>query len=353
MILPFLLHYSNKNNISIKVLETDTPIEKIVLYAQHEFQYTTFEYFERLVDFSNIRNIPFVIIVCSNKFSSPWHDTTDERYKNIELVYWKTFWLSETLIRIQRTNTLRYEEMGTYVYPFISLNNRAHHFRCLMMDTLAKYNLIDNAAISWHQAGYSNWKIEDYNFKHWTPEIKILDVEYTMVENLHYAQIFVLPTEFSQSFMQLVAETTLLDMLVSEKTCMPLLFGKPFLVFGPMRFHEMLSVEYGFQLYDEIFDYSFDKESDLNIRCDMLLQNVKRIYNSSTDELQEMHRKILPKILFNQDLARQLVFDIDNIPEIIKESVKNSENIFEPNLELRSFASMDIVNFVTDNIQNK
>lgn len=120
---------------------------------------------------------------------------------------------------------------------------------------------------------------------------------------------------------------------------MPLIFGKPFLVFGPVGFHEMLSVEYGFQLYDEIFDYSFDKEPDLDIRCNMLLQNVKRVYNLSTDELQELHNKVLPKLLFNSQLAKKLSVDQQNIPAIINESVSDPANIY---------CSRYIVNFITE-----
>jgi hypothetical protein len=106
-----------------------------------------------------------------------------------------------------------------------------------------------------------------------------------------------------------------------------------------MGFHEMLSVEYGFQLYDEIFDYSFDKETDLDMRCEMLLQNVRRIYHLSTVELQGLHSKILPKILFNQDLARQLALNVANIPTFINESFSDLGNIY---------CSRDIVNFITE-----
>ena len=328
MILPFSFWQHESNHINIKVIDTDTVVEKIVLYAQHEWEYTAFEYFEQLVNFANLRNIPFIIVLCTSKFSGPLHDVTNEQYKNVKLSYWKTFWLSEVWLNMM--NMCQYEETGTYLYPFISLNNRAHYFRSLMMDNLARYNLIDNAAITWHEDNHRN-----YEYKHWAPEIKILDAQYRLSTGLVYR----LPNEFSQSFMQLVAESSVLHNILSEKTCMPLIFGKPFLVFGPVGFHEMLSVEYGFQLYDEIFDYSFDKEPDLDIRCNMLLQNVKRVYNLSTDELQELHNKVLPKLLFNSQLAKKLSVDQQNIPAIINESVSDPANIY---------CSRYIVNFITE-----
>jgi hypothetical protein len=326
MILPFSFWQHESNHIHIKTIYTDTVVEKIALYAQHEWEYPAFEYFEQLVDFSNTRNIPFVIVLCTTNFSGPLHDITNERYKNIELVYWKTFWLSTVCLNME---SYQLEKTSKYSYTFISLNNRAHYFRSLMMDTLAKYNLIDNAAITWHEPN------TNYDYKYWTPKIKILDAQYRLSTGLH----FILPNEYSQSFMQLIAESSVVHNIMSEKTCMPLIFGKPFLVFGPMGFHEMLLVEYGFQLYDEIFDYSFDKVQDLDTRCDMLLQNVKRIYNLSSDELQVLHSKILPKILYNRDLARRLALDMDAIPVFINESFSDPENIY---------CSRDIVNFITE-----
>ena len=216
MILPFSFWQFERNHIHIKVVDTDTVVEKIVFYAQHEWEYSAFEYFEKLVDFSNTRNIPFVIVVCTTNFSGPLHDATNERYKNIELVYWKTFWLSIVWFNM---NSYQLEETNEYSYPFISLNNRAHYFRSLMMDQLAKSNLIDNAAITWHD---DNWR--NYKYKHWTPEIKILDAQYRLSTGLQ----FKLPNEYPKSFMQLVAESSVIHNILSEKTCMPLFFGKPF-----------------------------------------------------------------------------------------------------------------------------
>lgn len=327
MILPFSFWHHETNHVYIKVIDTDTVVEKIVLYAQHEWEYSAFEYFEHLVDFSYRKNIPFVVVLCTTNFSGPMHNTTSKRYKNIELVYWKTFWLSTVYANM---NSCQLEKTNEYSYPFISLNNRAHYFRSLMMDHLAKSNLIDNAAITWHDSAHQN-----YEYKYWTPEIKILDAQYRLSPGLN----FKLPNQYSQSFMQLVTESSVVHNIMSEKTCMPLMFGKPFLVFGSVGFHEMLSVEYGFKLYDEIFDYTFDKEQDLDIRCNMLLQNIKRVYELSTDELTELNSKILPKLLFNSNLARQLAFDIDGIPGIINESFDDTTNIY---------CSRDIVNFIRE-----
>lgn len=329
MILPFSFWQHETNHIHIKVIDTDNVVEKIVFYAQHEWEYSAFEYFEKLVNFSNTRNIPFIIVLCTSKFSGPLHDIKNIRYRNIELAHWKTFWLTSVW---KNMNTYRVEDTYTYSYPFISLNNRAHYFRSLMMDLLAKNNLIDNAAISWHERGGA---ARNYEYKYWTPSIKILDYAYRESCGLLYQ----LPVEYPQSFMQLVSESNDLHNFISEKTCMPLIFGKPFLVFGPAGFHKMLSVEYGFQLYNEIFDYEFDSENDLETRCEMLLKNVKRIYNLSTDELKDLHNKILPKIIFNCNLAKQLAVDSSCIPAIINESFDDPENIY---------CSRDIVNFITE-----
>ena len=57
-------------------------------------------------------------------------------------------------------------------------------------------------------------------------------------------------------FFQLVSETTTNHFFLTEKTVKPLLLKQPFLVFGNVGFHKKLK-DYGFKLYDEVFNYDF------------------------------------------------------------------------------------------------
>ena len=51
---------------------------------------------------------------------------------------------------------------------------------------------------------------------------------------------------------------------------------KPFIVFSCVDFHKMLS-ELGFKLYDEVIDYSFDSEPNIEIRAEKFTKNVSKI----------------------------------------------------------------------------
>ena len=49
-------------------------------------------------------------------------------------------------------------------------------------------------------------------------------------------------------------------LFITEKTWKPIVFKKPFLVWGGKGIHTKLK-ELGFELYEELFDYSFDNSS--------------------------------------------------------------------------------------------
>ena len=80
---------------------------------------------------------------------------------------------------------------------------------------------------------------------------------------------------------------------------------KPFLVVGAKGFHQHL-VRLGFQLYDEIFDYSFDEEDTDEARCEGIAKNIKKISNLSTPELRNLYNILLSKLKFNKLLALKL-----------------------------------------------
>lgn len=123
-----------------------------------------------------------------------------------------------------------------------------------------------------------------------------------------------LPIEFTQSFMQLVTESDEDIVFYSEKTATPILLNKPFLVASCVNFHKSLE-QRGFQLYTELFDYGFDSESDIVLRYEGLIENVKRISMLSKQQLEILHKQIFEKLVFNKQHAMNL---INNIPEQVQ-----------------------------------
>jgi S-adenosylmethionine/arginine decarboxylase-like enzyme len=81
-------------------------------------------------------------------------------------------------------------------------------------------------------------------------------------------------------------------------------------------------VELGFQLYDEVFDYSFDNESDIFKRTEMFVNNVERL---TTLDLEQIYQTILPKIIHNYNRAIEISKDHSYIPDIIKQCVQECD----------------------------
>ena len=227
---------------------------------------------------------------------------------NIQVHHWDTHFIAYTIYDwkpILNDNT--------YLYPYVYMNNMAHTWRCHLMDLVSKRNLLKHGAVSWHNA------ICNYDWKYFKPiELKLTD---SFDKNkLTLDNIFTVPIEYGQSFAQLISETSISSIFMTEKTVIPLLAGKPFLVATTPGYHAFLQ-RLGFELYTEIFDYSFDVELDQEKRFEMVLDNFTEICSLPLLELPKYYKKIENKIKYNQQHAMSLEH---NQPKIIQDLPKHA-----------------------------
>lgn len=221
---------------------------------------------------------------------------------------WPSYYLSFTLSSMKHNKFIQtndFKKLG-YKYPFISMNNRPHGHRCVFMDYMAKNKLIDKGAVTWHNDDTS------YVWKFWDNPRRMALTDDFVTKGNSYG----LPDEWSCSFMNLVSECTENRIYFSEKTWIPLICHKPFLVQSAKHFYKKF-VEMGFEIYDEIFDYSFDECDDVEIRTNLLMQNVKNILDK---DYNEMYRSILPKIKHNFNRAIEIAVDNEYMPQIAKDN---------------------------------
>ena len=110
--------------------------------------------------------------------------------------------------------------------------------------------------------------------------------------------------EWLDSDIDLVCETHQIRQFhFSEKTMKPIGFEKPFLVIGCAGWYKIFE-ELGFKLYDELFDYSFDKIEPFRHRHQAIISQIKDILNMDKDVLNKKLLDISDKILYNK---RQLL----------------------------------------------
>jgi hypothetical protein len=290
------------------VVNNVTDVDMVILDCLDEVDYYDKVFdkqdIARLLDITLKHNIP-VKIATANINKRPALD----KYPNVSVICWSTYWFARTYrfwryleadqvnllkgVDIRDANVCRNFELTT---PYICLNNIRKNHRSALMDMLAKNDLIKHGALTWRDMCHA--KVDDrYPYKYWKPEVLLLDqglaVEFRQET---------MPIEFNNAFMQLVTESDDTDTFFSEKTATPMFLNKPFLVASNFGFHKELKT-LGFELYDELFDYSFDSEVDMGTRYDKLAQNLKQYVGLTPSQLKDYYNKVSDKIRHNRNLS--------------------------------------------------
>lgn len=88
---------------------------------------------------------------------------------------------------------------------------------------------------------------------------------------------------------------------ITEKTFKPIANCHPFIIFGDNGIFWTLK-NLGFELYEDLIDYSFDDVWDNRIRFNMICKEIKKIHSMGEDGLKEWYIKNIDKIKRNRDL---------------------------------------------------
>ena len=230
---------------------------------------------------------------------------------NLTAYLWPTFFINRSAYFLKKYNFTLKNNIDRL---FISMNNLPRPHRCFLMDSIIEKNLQTTAAISWHQPD------EEYNWKYWKPiQLLLSDNEYvkhcrTNQQNADLVpSIHQVPEEFFSSLISVVSESSVDHTFITEKTAIPLLLGQPFLVQGAVGFHDYLKT-LGFELYDEIFDYSFDNEPDYRKRTLLILENLEFLKSKDYNNL---YKKVYQKTIRNRHRAIEISKDSAFIPKLI------------------------------------
>jgi hypothetical protein len=285
--------------------------EKVILFGQFEWAWHHQPpHFYEVVNHCKEKNISFEIVTAAAE------DMYPIQMDHVNVHWWDTYWIGKTYRdllctlehRLDYTDSIQpkvidpYKEIR-YEHHFISMNDRPHRHRSLCIDLMAKNDLMKYGAISVHQEDPLLYKWRYFNYKQMLLDKQLYN------QNLP-------PKQYYKSFAQLISESTSQALIISEKTATPLILGKPFLVASQMNYHKMLS-RMGFELYDEIFDYTFDTEPDEEKRYDMIMKNFVRLCGISLYDLRKLQMQLAPKIKRNQNRAKEITYDLSLYPKIV------------------------------------
>ena len=341
---------NNFNEFANELEQSTDTISHIILDFLLEVRYIPVdrESFDRIINFAFANDIPVTILTPWDRYALPLIDFQQLRYARINMIHWETFWFRRTY-NVWTTDQNLTENLSkgldivnqqfgkpplNFKFPYITLNNIAKKHRCLFMDLLSKHDMIDVGAIVWRDILHSCNDIRDtfpegvtdsvysnFQYQYWKPKRMFLD----QGMGLWLKNQETLPIEFHQSFMQLVTESDDEAVFFSEKTATPILFNKPFLVASCAGFHRNLESQ-GFALYNELFDYSFDGESNIHHRYEGLIENVKRYASMDNDQLNKIYSDIFEKLVHNKQHALKLVNEVPQKVQQVIDMLKR-ENV--------------------------
>lgn len=210
-----------------------------------------------------------------------------------------------------------YHQQMLSVSPFLLNNNFTKLYSCYinrcdynrgnLIDHLAKENLLEHGIVTFRYP-------EKYPFWKWHDGSRLCDEEdFTLHENYS-------PTEFPKSFfncfLDLVVESRYLkdEFFITEKTLKSIIAFKPFIVLSCAGFHKKYLRDYfKFELYDEIFDYSFDELEDPTDRINAIIDNIKKLTHLNNNELLKLYHTLIPKLQRNKFRLFEIMFNKDLI----------------------------------------
>lgn len=284
----------------------NTRFDRVLLYGPHEWNYWEWPEWNKLITACGETNHKLIIITSTKKFFTIEEPTIEIDH---EIINWPTHYFSRTYNHLEPLRN-GIPTVDNYQHHFVSMNYRPREWRCMLMDLIAKNKLQHFNAISWHDPNI------EYDWKYWKPRLmQLSDTSFTQSRNYN-----ILPNEYHTSFAQLISETRIDTLSVSEKTATAIFMEKPFLVASCSYFHEYLD-KLGFLRYDEIFDYTFDTIEDTETRFNLLIDNFKNLSKVPFKDLPKLKEKIHDKLIYNKQRAYDIVHDYDLYPDVVKELI--------------------------------
>lgn len=233
-----------------------------------------------------------VLTGATSKYHLPHHATP----KSAKLILWPTFWMTKTYLDLNHEKIINDSAIDKL---YMSLNYKPRIHRSMLMDELCHHDLLRHGYISWHENS------PDYIWKYWEPSRLIIDTE-----SINQWDV---PPTYKSTLFNLIPETNTEIVFITEKTCTAMFFKKPFIVLGAHGFHGALK-DMGFELYDELFDYSFDNDTNLTNRINGIINNIN---NLKDQDYELLRQKVKDKVDYNYNKIVELATTRKYVPDFM------------------------------------
>lgn len=233
------------------------------------------------------------------------HKVNDIESKGIKKIvkvinYWPFHYYSPDWLNHLNTTKLKLDK------HFICLNRTIKTHRTALLFYLHHNQILDNGYVSFYPEvdGLNYFKHGGSNFEpiYNYPKDKFKEIDKILPLRVkeeeinpnkdnptYFDAVKRIETAFRSSFMNVVTETwTGNDLLfLSEKIYKPIFLKQPFLVVGNPYTIKYLR-DNGFDVFDDIFDHSYDEELNENKRLEMVVGEIKKICDKPLEHLDEL-----------------------------------------------------------------
>lgn len=318
-------------------------IYKIILLMPSEYNFQPWfqdqQSFDIFLGFCKYYNVELTCLV-GNNISNEFGYRHDLNMFSENLVPWETWFAHQVICHALNHDLDPYGINANPTKYFVSLNGRAHPHRQMFLDYMYREQLFESGYVSFYN--FENRPFDSYKFKWWSPESMKFDEEFTKPEN-GIADLLRPPQHFKNSVFSVICESATDVQFITEKTYVPIYHRRPFVIYGhPLANAYMKSL--GFEIFDDIIDYSFDEIDDDEIRCDMFMQQIKKL---TTYNIQYLRDAVQSKVHHNWLNMLSIVENKKTRKRINKLLPKNSNHFHIHNhLEYLNIAS-------TEGYQNK
>jgi hypothetical protein len=300
-------------------------------------------YKEFFIELENllIKNDVFIYGVFGGFFTEETDYLTKFPIKNISILYWPTFLLHYSMYGMEKSYQKSINDISidtNFNKLFLCLNRKPRTHRVMVVDFLKKYDLFNDGIITWNIL-IKDW-VDDYKFKYWEEELIILDDCNRRVEEPVYFTDELLKYKCLINISCETLSRNNDNLFITEKTYKNLLIGQPYVSLGCQHANKILT-NFGFELYDEIIDYSFDDEVNLIDRAEGLVKSMMKISNR---DYNEMYQIIKEKVERNRKRAITICENDPYISNEFVELYKNYTDKFKPTLHVPHYLSQIMKN---------
>ena len=217
-------------------------------------------------------------------------------------------------------------------FIFLCHNREPHHHRMLLLSQLNQLKLLQDDIINWSMIFpqiNENSETDSVSLKRFKDYIDINNKELVFefskmrkTKKVCFYEVnstinnergveyevagYVTETSFQNAYINIVTETHFIDyenVHITEKSFKPFYFFQLPIFLAPYNHVKMLREEYGFYLFDNLIDHSYDDEKDDAKRFKMVVQEIVKL-SKMRNEISDYYKKNLNNLIYNHNIIK-------------------------------------------------